>query len=136
LTNTKIKDSWGDKFQYHIQKWNQRHKLALYGVRYNHDVYPNCQYFEWYWNFFGYHLWVSREALLANPMVEYRIILRELSSNYPATPKTYMMSDTNMWSNTPPSNNQFNTPPPTLTKVLTHPPTITTVKLTNHHHNP
>jgi len=46
-------------------------------------------------------------------MVEYRRILQELSSDYPTTLETYMMSDANMWSNTPPTNNQLITPPPT-----------------------
>jgi len=58
-------------------------------------------------------MWISREALLANSMVECRRILREFLSNYPTAPETYMMSDANMWSNTPPSNNQFITSPPT-----------------------
>jgi len=58
-------------------------------------------------------MWISREELLETPMVECRRILRELPSNYPTTPKTYMMPDANMWSNTPRHNNQFITPQPT-----------------------
>jgi hypothetical protein len=108
----KIKSSWGDKFQYHVHKWNQRHEFALDGVRYTHEVYPNRQYFQWYWNFFGERLYLSREALLANPMARCGRILGDIPSNYPATPETNMMPDADMWSDTHPPNSLFMTPPP------------------------
>ena len=48
LTKDKIKGSWRDKHHRQVENWNQRHQLALQGVRYNHEVYPNRQYFAWY----------------------------------------------------------------------------------------
>jgi len=107
----KIKSSCGDKFQYHVQKWNQRHEFALDRVRYTHKVYPNRQYFQWYWNFFVERLYLSREVLMANPMARCGRILGDIPSNYPAAPETNMMPDADMWSDTHPPNSQFITPP-------------------------
>ncbi len=106
----KIKGSWGDHHQYYILKWNQRHQFALHGVRYTYVVYPNRIYFQWYWNFFGERLYLSREALLANPMARSGITLQGLPANYPAAPEPNMMPDEDMWSDTHPPNSQFITP--------------------------
>jgi len=113
LTKDKIKGSWRNKHHCQVQNWNQRHQLALHGVRYNHEVYPNRQYFAWYWEFFGDRLWLSREVLLTNLRQACARILPGLARDYPAAPKTYTVPDVNMWSNTLPSYNQFMTPPPT-----------------------
>jgi len=82
----KIKCSWGDKHQHYVLKWNQRHQLALPEVRYTHRVHLNRIYFEWFWNFFGERMYLSREALLANPMARCGMILGGLPSYYPAAP--------------------------------------------------
>ncbi|XP_039687054.1 uncharacterized protein [Medicago truncatula] len=113
LSKDRIKGSWGDKHHRQVQNWNQRHQLALHGVRYNHEVYPNRQYFAWYWKFFGDYLWLSREVLLSNPRQACASILPGLPRDYPAVPQAYTVPDENMWSNTPPPYNQFMTPPPT-----------------------
>ncbi|XP_024639547.1 uncharacterized protein [Medicago truncatula] len=113
LTKDRIKGSWGDKHHRQVQNWNQRHQLALHGVRYNHEVYPNRQYFAWYWEFFGDYLWLSREVLLSNPRQACASILPGFPRDYPAVPQTYTVLDENMSSNTPPPYNQFMTPPPT-----------------------
>jgi len=65
------------------------------------------------WEFFGDHLWLSREVLLTNPRQPCARILLGLSRDYPSAPETYTVPDENMWSNTPPPYNQFMTPPPT-----------------------
>jgi len=135
----KIKGSWGDQHQYYFLKWNQRHQLALPGVRYTDKVHPNRIYFEWYWNFFGECMYLSREALLANPMARCGSILEDLPSYYPAAPETNICQmQTCGQIHIHLTASSLHLHPLTLPKALTHSPTTTTTtaKLTNHHHNP
>jgi len=107
----KEKRSRAEILQNDVQRWNNRHESILHGVPYNDEVYPNHDYFTWYWTLFRDHLWISRDPLLGNPLEPCAQRLHILEANYPSSPELDTMPEPNV-AQEPSADHTFITPPP------------------------
>jgi len=80
-------------FQKQIAMWNHRRQLVLTGVPYHNEVQPDQNYISWYWNFFGYNLFLSRDSLLIDPRTHI-VNIAQNQPNYPPTPQPNTQNQT------------------------------------------